>query len=183
MSRRRNYRRPAPTTDQRPPNVRLEALVREPNVERAQRTLERIRLDLDSAPDPGPWLAAARTLNERLIISDDTWYYFAEIFTECVLYSQSNRDPSLVQIHSDMVAIEHAHGLGEDEFSRVDEAPPEWRSLNDAWERRANEIVASALREHGHADLADAFERQPREFEKRGEKGRIDLWGEDEEVR
>jgi hypothetical protein len=181
MSRRRN-RRPTPTTDRRPPDVRLEVLVREPNAERGQRMLQRIRQDLDAAPDPEPWLTAARTLNERLIISDDALYYFVELFTECLLYPGANRDPSLVQIHADMVAIERAHGLRENEYWRVDDAPPEWQSLNAAWERRANELVASTLRELGHADIADVAERQPDVFHKRSEKGRIDLWGESEET-
>jgi len=55
--------------------VRLEALCRERNAERSRRTLVRIRGDLDSKPEPGPWIAAARTLSERLIISESSLYW------------------------------------------------------------------------------------------------------------
>jgi hypothetical protein len=144
--------------------------------------LERIRQDLDATPEPGPWIDAARTLNERLIISEDTMYYFMELFTECIVYRGSNPDVELVRIREEMIAIERAHGLREDEYWQLDDAPPEWRSLNEAWERRSNEVVASVLRELGHTDIADACELRPREFEKRSEKGRIGLWGNDEET-
>src|SRR6185437_5445948 len=50
----------------------------EPNRDRARRMLIRIRRDLDAQPEPGPWIAAARTLSERLIISFDALYYFAD---------------------------------------------------------------------------------------------------------
>jgi hypothetical protein len=181
MSRRRN-RRPSPTTDQRPPEARLEGLVREPNPERARRMLKRVRDDLDAAPEPGPWIAGARTLNERLIISDDTLYYLVELFSECLVYEGSRSDSELVRIGDEMEKIERDHGLGEDDYWRIDEAPAEWRSLNDAWERRADEIVDSRLRELGHADIADFRRQKPDEFEQRTSKGQIDLWGEDEEA-
>src|SRR5690348_41716 len=115
MSRRRTARRPAPTTDTRPPEVRLEAMVREPNRERGFRMMARIRQDLDANPDPAPWLAAARALWERLIISEDSWHYFAEMFTECLVFRASDSDPELVRIHDAMTAIEREHGLGEDQ--------------------------------------------------------------------
>lgn len=181
MSRRRN-RRPSPTTDQRPPEARLEGLVREPNPERARRMLRRIRDDLDATIESGPWIAGARTLNERLIISDDTLYYFVELFTECLVYEGSRSDSELVRISDEMQQIERAHGLGEDDYWRIDEAPAEWRSLNDAWERRADEIVDSRLRELGHADIADLRRQKPDEFDQRTSKGRIDLFGEDDEA-
>src|SRR4051794_30850309 len=118
MSRRRN-RRPAPTTDQRPPGTRLEALVREPNRDRRERMLARIREDLDTTPEPGPWIDAARTLSERLIISDDAMYYFVELFTECLVYAAPESDPELARIVREMLAIERAHGLRESEYWRV----------------------------------------------------------------
>jgi hypothetical protein len=181
MSRRRT-RRLQPTTDQRTPEQRLEALCREPNRERSLRTLARIRHDLDGNPDPGPWIAAARTLSERLIISENAFYYFAELFTECVVLAASDSDPALCRTRDEMEDIERAHGLRDDEYWRPDDAPDDWRALNDAWDRRADEIVVSCLRETANADLADLREQNPREFERRSTQGRIDLWGEDDDV-
>ena len=143
--------------------------------------LGRIRQDLDARPEPGEWIAAARTLSDRLIISFDTLYFFAELFTECLLFEASGADPELATIESEMETVERAHGLREDEYWHVDDAPEDWLVLNDAWERRAREIVAAALRSCGQSDLAEDHERRPKEFERRSEKGRLDLWPEEAE--
>jgi hypothetical protein len=141
----------------------------------------RIREGLDADPKPGPWIAAARTLSERLIISDDTLYYLVEMFTECLVYAGSQSDPELVRISDEIEAIERAHGLNGDEYWRLDEGPPEWQRLNENWDHRADEIVGACLRELGHADIADLREKNRSEFEGRSAKGRTDLWGEVDE--
>jgi hypothetical protein len=179
MSRRRT-RRPQATTDQRTPEQRLEALVREPNLERAHRMLMRIRDDLDANPEPGPWIAGARTLSERLIISENSFHYLAEILAECLMFAASSSDPVLCRIRDEIASIERAHGLREDESWHIDDGPAEWRSLNAAWDRRADEIFAADLRRFGNADLADLVERNREEFERRSVQGRIELWGEDD---
>ena len=143
--------------------------------------LIRIRQDLDAQPEPGPWIAAARTLSERLIISFDALYYFADLFTECLWLEASGADPELLRIESEMAAVERAHGLREDEYLHLDDAPEEWRALSDAWDVRAREIVAAMLRSYGQSDLAEEFEDRPDEFERRSKKGRVDVFGEDAE--
>jgi hypothetical protein len=157
-------------------------MAREPSRERALRTMNRIRTDLDAHPDPAPWLAAARTLSERLIISEDSWYYLAEMFTECLVYRGSAEDPELVGLYAEMQAMERAHGLTEDEHWFIDEAPPEWRALEHAWNQRADAIVNAYLRESGHADAAELRENDRRDYEGRSAKGRTDLWGPDEDL-
>jgi hypothetical protein len=142
--------------------------------------LSRIRDDLDARPDPGPWVAAARTLSERLIISENAFYYFAEVFTECLVFAASGADPDLLRLGSEMEEIERAHGLRDDEFWHLNDAPDDWRALNDSWDSRADAIVASHLRELGNADLADLLEQNRREFDRRTGQGRIELWGEDD---
>ena len=146
MSRRR-ARRPQPTTDRRPPEQRLEALVREPN----------------RSPTPHlPLPAGARTLSERLLISEDSFYYLSSLFTDCLVLAASDSDPDLCRIRAEMDDIERAHGLGEDEFWYIDEAPADWQQLNDAWNSRADVVLATALRELGHADLAGTPRGRPR---------------------
>ena len=181
MSRRRRARRPAPTTDKRPPEVRLEAMVREPNVERGRRMLKRIRDDLGANPDPAPWLNAARTIWERLLISEDSWLYLVELFTECLEEHGFRHDPELVRISSEMEAIERAHGLGEDQYWRLHEAPADWKELETAGNVRADDIVNAYLRDSGHADVADLREKHRDELDGRITKGRTDLWGADVE--
>lgn len=177
MSRRRVIA--LPTQDQRPPEVRLEAVVREMNQQRALRTFGRIRVSIDSgAQRPEPWLAAARALYERQVIGIDAFCYFAEIFTECLLDSDAGGDEELRRLSEGMRQVERKYGLEEDEYWRVSEAPPEWRALGDEWDVRARAIVAAALREAGLAEIADLHERQPDEFGRRSEKGHRDVLGE-----
>ncbi|MDB4877379.1 MAG: hypothetical protein JWM41_3825 [Gemmatimonadetes bacterium] len=181
MSIRRKYR-PQSTTDQRSPDERLEALVREPNLNRAERMMDRIRDDLDLTPEPGPWIAAARSLSERLIISENSLYHLVEIFTECVVFAAAITDAELVRIGSELRDLERAHGLREGETWHVDDAPPEWRALSERWSNRADAVVAARLRELGHPDIAAVLEQSRSEFERRAEQGEIDLWGESEEL-
>ncbi len=156
-------------------------MVREPNPDRKHRTFARILDDLDANPEPAPWLDAARTLSDRLLISEDTFYYFTEMLMECIVAAAAGTDPQLVSATNEMVDIERAHGLREDEGWTIGEATDEWRHLNESWERRADEIVNGRLREAGHADVAALREKNGEEFYGRAAKGRTDLWGEDEE--
>ena len=143
--------------------------------------LLRIREDLDGNPEPSPWIDAARTLSERLITSDDTFYYFVELFTECVIEAAMSSDAELTRLHAEMAAIERAHGLREDQYWRTNEAPDEWRALSEEWERHAERIVGAFLREHGHADVAALRAESSAEYERRADKGYTDLWGDSEE--
>jgi hypothetical protein len=179
MSRRRN-KRPPPTTDRRSPEERLEALIRETHQDRADRMMSRILDDLDANPEPAPWVAGARTLSERLVISEDAFYYLAELFVDCLLPTAAASDAELVRIHTEMQTIERAHGLREDDHWHDDEAPDEWRALDDEWGRRADDIVDAYLREHGNRDVADLRAKKRAEFDQRVEKGRVDVWGADE---
>lgn len=172
-------RKPIPTSDARSADERLESLVREPNLDRAHRMFARILTDLDASPDPAKWIAAARTLSERLILSEDTFYYFVVKFTECLVMQASANDPELVRLSSEMQAIERAGGLAEDDSYTLDEAPPEWLALNDAWDERADYLVVEYLRTHGHADVASLMADDFEEFDARSSAGQDQLWGED----
>ncbi|HEY4217707.1 MAG TPA: hypothetical protein VGM67_11255 [Gemmatimonadaceae bacterium] len=181
MSVRRKHRA-EPTTDRRTPDERLEALVREPNHERSLRALLRIRRDLEETPEPNPapWLSAARTLADRLIISENSLYYFAEIFTECMVFSASVADPELMRTRGEMDRVERIYGLAPGQSWPVDRAPAEWKALNDEWNARADAIVVDTLKQAGHDDLADVRANNLRDFDRRVAKGRIELFGEEE---
>jgi hypothetical protein len=180
MSKRR-VRRPQPTTDKRSPEERLEALVRETNLDRAARMLERIEDDLDASREPAPWIAAARTLSERLIISENAFYYFAELFCEPLLYAAATTDPELVRLSTEMRSIEATHGVRDGDYWMPDEATPEWLELNEEWDRLADSFLAKALRGFGHGDVADLRERNLDGFMERVRKGEEELWGSDDE--
>ena len=174
MSRRRTAPR---FDDKRPPLARLQSLVAERAVARSLRILFRIRKELDGSPEPGPWLAAARSLEARGVISADAVVYFAEIFLECVTLQATGSDPELLHLHDEMERVERAHGLREDEYWHLDEAPAEWNALNEAWERRDRAIRVATLHGLGHDDIAELLERNPGEFEARCTAGHLDVWG------
>ncbi len=176
MSRRFKPARQQRTDDRRPVIDRLAALVAERGEERSRRILWRIRRDLDDAPDPGPWIAAARTLRDRGLIDDDTVIYFGELFTECVIAHASQTDRELVRIRAAMDHIEIAHGLSEDESWYVNEAPLEWQALNAEWDRRADAIVTAKLYELGCDDLAALREHGMDDWEERANRGHANLW-------
>ena len=183
MAKSRSIRKPDPTTDRRTPEERLEAFVREKYADRAERMWARILDGLDLAPEPAPWISAARTLSERLIISEDAFYWFVEGLTECLVLHASETDPTLLQLREAMQQIERAHGLREDQYWDLDNAPSEWRTLSDEWEDRAEAIVNEALRASGNADVAQMRESEPSQYQSRVTKGGDVLWhrGDDEE--
>src|SRR5690242_14784366 len=88
---RRQRRRPAPTTDSRPPEVRLEAMVREQYDDRRLRMLDRIRDDADRG-QAAAWIAATSTLRDRLIIGEDETYFLARLFAEGSLIAGADDD-------------------------------------------------------------------------------------------
>src|SRR5215207_526605 len=127
MAKSRSIRKPDPTTDPRAPEARLEAFVREKYADRAERMWARILDGLDAVPEPAPWISAARSLSERLMISEDAFYWFVEGFTECLVVRASETDPTLLRLREAMQEIERAHGLREDQLWEIDEAPSNWR--------------------------------------------------------
>lgn len=155
-------------------------MIKEPNLDRAERMFGRILDDLDGSLAPGPWLSGARTLSERLVISDNAFYYLVEKLTECLVRNASENDPELQRIGDELDAVARAHGLKDHEYWRVDEGPDEWQALNAEWERRGDDIVATTLRELGHADVADALQTNRRAFNERAARGQSDIWGEED---
>jgi hypothetical protein len=174
MSRRRAAPR---FDDKRPPVARLESLVSESSKERKHRIFRRILTELEVSVLPGPWIAAARSMQRRGIISTDLLIYFAEMFLECVTSYASEHDAELLRLYDELHRVERNHGLKEGETWYVDEAPAEWTALNAEWDRRSNAIRVARLREMGDSELADLLEKDPREFEISGAVGHQELWG------
>lgn len=182
MTRRRT-RRPQPTTDARSPEQRLEALVREQNRDRAVRSFRRIRDDLDAQPEAvRAWIDGARVLTERLVIGEDAFLYLAEMFLEAWTAHDAAHDPELCRLHDEMDAMERAAGLTEDETWLVHEAPDDWRARNDQWNARSLALTVERLRAWGYAETADLWEQKPNEFDRRTNKGRIEVLGPDPEL-
>jgi len=138
---------------------------------------QRIRRDLEVEVNARPWLDAARSLYEKRAIDLDELCYFAELFTECLL-GDPEGDAELRRIGREMQAVERAHGLEEDEAWYIDEAPTDWRALNDEWESRARAAVAAAFRDAGLTELADMHMSSSDEYEERSSAGQDKVFGE-----
>jgi hypothetical protein len=176
---RRMRRKPAATTDTRPPAERLEALLREKNDERRERMLARVRDEIQEPSQLVPWMRAARELADRLIASDDTFYYLAALFLDSAFDGVVYVDEELVRLSQAIEEIEVAHGLREDESFAVDDAPEDWTALNQQWDGRMDAIFAQMLRSAGQTDVAALYEGNRNEFERRADKGHDDFWGDD----
>lgn len=177
----RMFRRPDATRsdDARPPLVRLRSLLVEPEAERARQIWRRILEELEETPEPGPWIAAARTLAAERLISDDAIHYFVEILLQCITGHAASHDAEMLRLYAEIDKVKRAHGLGDDEDWYIDEAPAEWLVLNAAWDARDRQIRVSTLRALGHHDLADLLEHDPDEFHRREGSGCVDVWGVD----
>jgi len=168
---RRQRRQPAPTTDRRPPEQRLEAMVREKNEERRWRMFARIRSDVDTASDVVPWLNGLSTLRDRLIVSEDETYFLAEIFAESSIFGAQG-DPELDRFAAELKAIEAAHGLADDESYYTSDAPDDWSAVNAASDAHIDNEMAKRMREAGLGDIAAIFVDARAKFDERASEGR-----------
>ncbi len=178
MSRRRALPR---SDDKRPPLERLRTLVLEPGKERKARMMTRARNELDQTREPGPWIAAARTLHSEGVISENALYYLVEILLECITLHSMDHDPEMLRLAAGIDELKRAHGLRDDEEWYVDEGPPEWRALNDEWNERDRELRVQTLRSLGHDDLAVVLAGAPERFHDRESDGYFDVWGTDDD--
>lgn len=176
---RADSRLPIHSIDARTAEELLESVLREPNPDTARRMMAWIYIGLSESGDPAAWIAAARRLRERLVISEDAFYHFANKLTECVVSEGSKHDPELVRLEAEIRSIERAGGLEEGEYYSVADSPPELRALDDLWSQRAHHLVAEYLRTHGHADVASLIVGDYEDYCARVAAGRIALWGDE----
>ena len=177
MAKSRSIRRPEATTDSRSPEVRLEAFVREQYDDRADRMWARIIFGIEETGDIAPWMSAARTLSERLIISEDAFYSLVHQFSEALMFYLAAADPKLQRVSADIENLKRAHGLAEDEEWHIHEGPDEWRALNDQWNARADVALDERMRAAGVGDVLEMQESDPAQFRRRVTKGSRELFG------
>lgn len=161
-------------------------MFREPSAERSRRMMMRITTELERAaePNPGPWIAAARSLHARSLITENAALYLVEMFLESITFWAMDNDPEMLRLHDEIDRVKREHGLAEDEDWYLHEGPEEWRLLTEEWDRRDYALRTAALRVLGHDDIADLLERDPDDFDHRTSLGHREFWGEraDEDV-
>ena len=118
-----------------------------------------------------------RGLGERGAISNNVECFLVRLFLESGTYRASYTDPELCRLSDEMVAIERAHGLTEDESFHTDDCPEEWLALSKEWEARADAIEAEDARRMARTEIAELYESDRGEFEDRDRRGVIEVRG------
>jgi len=118
-------------------------------------------------------LAKALYLSRR--ITKQEFIFFATYPVENVFHGRMAEgvfDSELKHISDTMKEIERAHGLGPDEYWKINDAPLEFKKLDNEWQLVADSLFLETLKEFGLHDLADLMEKQPEEFDRLRERGR-----------
>jgi len=153
-------------------------MAREKYDDRRWRMLERITMDVATS-SAVPWLSAASTLRDRLVIGEDETYFLARLFTERWLFASAS-DPELLRLADEIEAVGTAHGLRPGEAFAPGEGPDEWHRLEKAWGARDDQMMADLMRDGGLPDVAEAFLNHRATFEGRDAEGRRRLRGVDD---
>lgn len=83
-----------------------------------------------------------------------------------------NSYPELREISEKIGGVSKAHGLSEDQYWPVGEGPQEYRDLNKQYDQAIENRFIETLIEFGLTNLAELVRTNPREFERRRERGR-----------
>jgi hypothetical protein len=70
-----------------------------------------------------------------------------------------------------MVAVERAHGLGKGQTWEPGKGPDEWEALCREWQRRFDRLTTDTYREFGEEAMAELYERDRAEFDRRYAEG------------
>jgi hypothetical protein len=84
----------------------------------------------------------------------------------------------LSELDDQMVAVKEAHGLDDDDFWTLEDAPPEFRELRQRHQAAWDQILVETLVACGEGDMAELFQHDREEFERRLEVGRQFFRGE-----
>lgn len=109
--------------------------------------------------------------NDRLVPPEAAFYLIAYQIMD-LAQERYEDDPRLEAISCEMEQIEEAHGLTEDEYWPIGEGPEDHRALDARWNEAADAIIAETFRAQGEGAMADLFEGDRAEFDRRFEVGR-----------
>jgi hypothetical protein len=170
------------TVDTRPPEVQLEEVMRAATRQRARRVYGRIceRLALDR--NPAPWIAAARSLRDRGIISENVFYYLVDQLTARLVPAPPIPDSEIMRVSVELGLIKRPRDLGDGAGFNTELAPAERAAAILAWYRQAREAAADYCRTHGHLDVASLMESDADEFDRRSDAGCDELWRASDQV-
>lgn len=117
-------------------------------------------------------VAAAQLLRDSGVIDAEAAFFLIGMFAEEGVAAMLDDDPELASLSKRMQEIEASHGLGEDDFWFIPEAPMDWQLVEREWKLRFDRLQASLLRECGEAEMARMLELRPVDYQDRVAMGR-----------
>lgn len=123
-------------------------------------------------------LAAFRAWRDSGTVDPDSGFYMvAKTLGRMFDKTDPLADPKLAAISEKIDAAEKAHGLTEDEYFPLGEAPPDVQALIDEWDARFDQLKAAFFRQHGEDRTADLLLTDPKAFLRRSVRGCELLFG------
>jgi hypothetical protein len=120
-------------------------------------------------------LPVCQAIRDADVLPPDAGFYLVSWQIDAI--STLVADVELANMDQQLRAIERQYGLEDDEFFLPSEAPQEYERVRlqsqDAWDR----IFVRLMRRYGETEMADLFERNHDEFERRSESGRVFFHG------
>lgn len=106
---------------------------------------------------------------------EEAFYLFVKplmrIAEKQVEAAMESPDSPLSRIAAQMQQVEQDYGLEDGQFWRLEEAPIEYRQLNQQWQRVVEQITAEVLIHFGEKETAELYRKRPEEFRRRMQVG------------
>ena len=74
-------------------------------------------------------------------------------------------------------ALDEKHGLAEGEYFALDERPEDYQALDDEYDRASDQMLLELFQRHGEDEIAELYEHDRAEFDRRREAGRFYVFG------
>jgi hypothetical protein len=117
-------------------------------------------------------LRLVQTMRDLGAIQENEAWHLLYWITEQESFRWVATDPELLRLTAAMDEIERSHGLTEEEFFTLGDAPADWMALSNEWDRRLAIVWADELKRVGEPEMArlmrsSALHDDPRIYEGR----------------
>jgi hypothetical protein len=115
-------------------------------------------------------LQACQAIRDAAVLPPAAGFYLVSWQIDAI--SNEVAEIELADMEQQLRAIERKHGLQDDEFFLPGEAPDEFEQLRLQCQAAWDGIFLRLLRQHGEPEMAELFETDGDEFERRSDAGR-----------
>jgi hypothetical protein len=116
------------------------------------------------------FLSAYQSIRDSGVLPEDAGFHL--VCWQIDLMTERLAETALRELESRLDAIRSAHGLAEDEDWLLAEAPPEYRAVNEEYDRATDDLFIRVLEAHGEHAIATLFQTDKEAFDQRDEAGR-----------